>query len=93
MWDFIQNELLGMRWLNTLTGTILQSCRVDTGTRMGGSIHFFSVRYNKNHDSARFSDFCDFSYSELFSAGKNKEHSQPFSRSRGKYRYNTEVTT
>lgn len=41
MWDFIQNELLGMRWLHTLTGTILQSCRIDTGTRMGGSIHFF----------------------------------------------------
>jgi uncharacterized membrane protein YraQ (UPF0718 family) len=40
-WDFFQNQVLGMHWLNTLVGRILTSLGVDTGTRLGGSAQFF----------------------------------------------------
>ena len=40
-WDFIQNEILGMKWLNRLIGDILQAAGLDTSSRIGGSIRFF----------------------------------------------------
>ena len=40
-WDFFQNEVLGMKWLNRLIGTILNACGLDTGSRLGGSVQFF----------------------------------------------------
>ena len=41
MWDFIQDELLGMRWLERALGRWLVAAGVDTGGRLGGSLHFF----------------------------------------------------
>lgn len=41
MWDFFQNEVLGMGWLNRLISTILNACGLDTTSRVGGSIQFF----------------------------------------------------
>ena len=41
IWDFIQNQLLGMKWLNALIGTVLSVLGIDVGSRMGGSIQFF----------------------------------------------------
>lgn len=41
IWDFIQNEILGMSWLNRLIGTILNACGLDTTGRIGGSVQFF----------------------------------------------------
>lgn len=40
-WDFFQNEVLGMRWLNRLIDTMLNACGLDTTGRIGGSIQFF----------------------------------------------------
>ncbi|MCI7812712.1 MAG: permease [Robinsoniella sp.] len=40
-WDFFQNEILGMRWLNRLMSTILNACGLDTTGRIGGSVQFF----------------------------------------------------
>ena len=40
-WDFFQNEVLGMKWLNRLIETILNACGLDTGSRLGGSVQFF----------------------------------------------------
>lgn len=40
-WDFFQNEVLGMKWLNRVIGTILNACGLDTGSRLGGSVQFF----------------------------------------------------
>ena len=40
-WDFFQNEVLGMSWLNRLIETILNVCGLDTTSRLGGSIQFF----------------------------------------------------
>lgn len=40
-WDFFQNEILGMAWLNRLIGNLLVSLGLDTKTRIGASIQFF----------------------------------------------------
>ena len=41
VWDFIQYEILGMRWLNRLIGGALTACGLDTAGRIGGSVQFF----------------------------------------------------
>ncbi len=41
IWNFIQDELLGMKWLNRLIGSLLELCGLDMSTRLGGSIRFF----------------------------------------------------
>ncbi len=40
-WDFFQNEILGMSWLNRFIQTILNACGFDTTSRIGGSVQFF----------------------------------------------------
>ena len=40
-WDFFQNEVLGMKWLNRLIGSGLEAAGLDTGSRLGGSVQFF----------------------------------------------------
>lgn len=41
VWDFFQNEILGMRWLNRMIGSGLEACGLDTASRIGGSVQFF----------------------------------------------------
>lgn len=41
MWTFIQNQILGMKWLNGLVERMLTALGLDTGSRLGGSIQFF----------------------------------------------------
>ncbi len=41
IWDFIQNQILGMKWLNNLIGSFLSSLGLDLTGRIGGSIQFF----------------------------------------------------
>ena len=41
VWDFFQNEVLGMKWLNQLIGNLLEACGLSTETRLGGSVQFF----------------------------------------------------
>lgn len=38
---FIQDEILGMKWLNTLIGKLLNGIGLDSTSRLGGSIQFF----------------------------------------------------
>ena len=40
-WDFFQNEILGMQWLNRLISTILSACGLDATGKVGGSVQFF----------------------------------------------------
>ena len=40
-WDFFQNEVLGMGWLNRLISAILNACGLNTAGRVGGSGQFF----------------------------------------------------
>ena len=41
IWDFFQNEVLGMKWLNRVIGSWLEAVGLDTGGKLGGSIQFF----------------------------------------------------
>lgn len=41
IWDFIQNQILGMTWLNELIGFGLSAIGLDTSGRIGGSVQFF----------------------------------------------------
>ena len=41
IWSFIQNQILGMKWLNALIGRMLNVAGVDVSGRWGGSIQFF----------------------------------------------------
>ena len=41
IWDFFQNEVLGMKWLNRLIGSGLTAAGLDTSDRVEGSIQFF----------------------------------------------------
>jgi uncharacterized membrane protein YraQ (UPF0718 family) len=41
IWNFIQNQLLGMKWLNALAGQLLTSLGLDITGRLGGSLQFF----------------------------------------------------
>jgi uncharacterized membrane protein YraQ (UPF0718 family) len=41
MWDFIQTQILGMKWLSILIGKLLSALGVDTDSRIGSGIHFF----------------------------------------------------
>ncbi len=40
-WDFIQKQVLGMQWLNTLCGRFVTFLGLDIQTRLGGSVQFF----------------------------------------------------
>ena len=40
-WQFLQDEILGMKWLNRLIGSGLSLLGLDRGGRLGGSILFF----------------------------------------------------
>ena len=39
--EFVQNQILGMKWLNALIGNLLGAAGLDTGGRLGGSVQFF----------------------------------------------------
>ncbi len=41
VWDFFQNEILGMAWLNRFIGSLLNTLGLDTTEKIGGSIQFF----------------------------------------------------
>ncbi len=41
LWNFFQDEILGMQWLNRLIGSSLEVIGLDTSGKVGGSIHFF----------------------------------------------------
>lgn len=41
LWDFFQNQILGMKWLDSLIGSVLFVLGLDTSNRWIGSIQFF----------------------------------------------------
>lgn len=40
-WDFFQNQILGMKWLNEGIGKLLEMCGLNPESRIGGSVQFF----------------------------------------------------
>jgi len=43
-WMFIQDQVLGMKWLSTLIGQFLNFFGLDTSGKIGGSVQFFLGR-------------------------------------------------
>lgn len=41
IWIFIQDQLLGMKWLSALIGQFLNTVGLDTSGKIGGSVQFF----------------------------------------------------
>ncbi len=41
IWDFFQNQVLGMKWLNELIGNGLSAVGLDITSQIGGSLQFF----------------------------------------------------
>ena len=41
VWQFVQDQVLGIRWLNTLIDQLLTAVGLDTQSRIGGSVQFF----------------------------------------------------
>ncbi len=41
VWDFIQSQVLGMKWLNDLAGSLLTTLGLDITSPLGGSLQFF----------------------------------------------------
>lgn len=41
IWNFIQDQILGMKWLNELIGYALECFGLDISGKLGGSIQFF----------------------------------------------------
>ncbi|MCZ6105534.1 permease [Campylobacter ureolyticus] len=41
MWNFIQDQILGMKWLNELIGEVLTNFGFDMASKLGGSLQFF----------------------------------------------------
>lgn len=41
VWEFIQNEILGMNWLNQLIRSLLKLTGLDLSSGIGKSVHFF----------------------------------------------------
>ena len=41
IWQFIQDQILGMKWLNEVIGAGLSALGLDINGRMGGSVQFF----------------------------------------------------
>jgi len=40
-WEFFQNEILGLHWLNRVVGGLLKACGLNPAGRLGGSVQFF----------------------------------------------------
>ena len=36
-WNFFQNEVLGMAWLNRLIGNLINACGLDATSKIGGN--------------------------------------------------------
>lgn len=41
VWLFFQDQILGMKWLNSLIGNMLSAFGIDITSRFGGSVQFF----------------------------------------------------
>ena len=41
VWFFFQDQILGMKWLNSLIGNLLTALGLDISSRIGGAVQFF----------------------------------------------------
>ena len=80
---FIQNQILGMKFLNSIIGNLLEKLGIDISSKFGGALHFFMYDVIKifillftmitsipNKKSTSY--IYNIIYTKLFSAGKKQ---------------------
>ena len=70
MFQFLQEQILGMKWMNELIGKGLSVLGVDIQGRVGGSIQFFLYDVIKITILLCLLYFYHILYSKLFSTGE-----------------------
>ena len=45
IWFFVQDQILGMKWLNRVVGNLLTSLGVDLESQLGGGAPVFHLRH------------------------------------------------
>ena len=80
VWDFIQDQVLGMKWLNELLGIGL-GCKWAHWRQRP----VFYLRCLENHGAALCIDFCNLLYSKLFSTRAKYAHFRSFSWDLGEH--------
>ena len=69
VWDFIQDQVLGMKWLNGLIGRGLSVLGLDVNGRIVWQCAIFYLRCFEDHSAALRTDFYNFLYPKLLPAG------------------------
>ena len=70
IWDFFQNEVLGMNWLNQLIATILNACGLDTTSKIGASVQFFIYDIDVPQEELHFKDRMKYAWEQVVSTAK-----------------------
>ena len=83
VWQFLQDQLLGMKWLNALIGNGLEAMGIDTGGRIGGSIQFFVYDVLKITVLLCVLIFLISYLQSFFPPERSQPHFGPVSRNRG----------
>ena len=65
-WQFFQDEILGMKWLNRLIGNVLSLLGLDIDGRLGGSVQFFLYDVITLDRVFSACSFCNLLYTKLF---------------------------
>lgn len=67
IWDFIQNQILGMRWLHDLVGAALSGLSLDINTKIGGrSLLKMSIVFHRYSGKSKVEEpFCTDFYADI----------------------------
>ena len=89
IWNFFQNEILGMNWLNQIIKKLLESFGLDTSSRVGNSIQFFIYDTMKIVVLLGILVFLISYIQSYFPPERTKTNSWRFSRHKSKYHCRT----
>lgn len=67
IWDFIQQQILGMQWLNDLIATALTAMGLDVSSRVGGEPAIFLLRRREDYRAVMRTDLCHLLRTKLLS--------------------------
>ena len=85
IWLFFQDQILGMKWLNTLIGNALNAVGLTEGSMVSGVLQFFIYDTIKIFIPAVGPDLWHLLYPELLPAGTDQKDSRPLPRNRCQY--------
>jgi hypothetical protein len=85
IWDIFQTQILGMKWLNDLIGSMLSAFGLDTSNRWVGSIQFFIYDVIKIVVLIMRLNLYYQLHSKLLPAGTQQENIRAVSRYRSKF--------